>query len=127
MDMASKAGQISLFCDHYHAICLTHGGGHGLFIKWRQRAQIDNIDCSTMAVNDIGCGGTCLQHHCAPTDDGDTTCSLADTQAACLAQWHCIVAVGHVPVFSHLGDYVPITIFRWFRAIEASALQECYR
>src|SRR5712692_3905244 len=80
-----------------------------------------------MAVNDVGCGGAGLQYHCAPTDDGDIACSLADAQAACLAQGQRIVAIGDVPVFGHLGAYVSITIFRWFRAVEASALQECYR
>ena len=48
--------------------------------------------------------------------------ALSDAQAASFTYGQCIVPIGNIPVLGYSRNDVAVTIFGWFRAIEASAL-----
>ena len=72
---------------HDYAVGLTNRRGYGFLVERSQRAQIDDLNGTTCAVNDIGGSCACFQYHCAPADDGHTARSLSDMQAASFTDW----------------------------------------
>src|SRR5260221_7057107 len=122
--MTSKARQVGLFRDHYHAICCAHCCCDGLFIEWSERAQVDNIYGSAPGVNDVGSSGAGFQYHGAPGNDGEVARTFANTQAACFSYSHSLVSIRDSPSVGYGRNNTAPVIFWWLGTIEASPLQK---
>src|SRR5947209_17047326 len=118
MNVAPKTGQIALFCDDDHPVCITHRCRNSLFIERRESAQVNDLYRTTNAVDCVGSRGASLQYHGSPNYDGDAGWPTSITQGASLPRWYCIVCMGNLQVFAHCRTIVAFA-FVWRVAVLA--------
>src|SRR5262249_5595417 len=101
MQVTTKAGQVGFFSYYYHAVGLVYCFGYGSLVARGKGAQIENIYCSTLAIDHVGRGCASFQNHWAPGDNDELAGTLAKAQAARLANWLSVISFGHIPVGGH--------------------------